>query len=156
LTGASGPEVGYFCSACSTYNVYAIPLTPGVEAGRCRKCRNVDGSRASEALLAGGPVDRCPQCGNVELYTRKDFPQQLGCAAVVLTVLASSIAYAIWDVPAAIAVLALSSLADLALYHRLAEVTVCYRCHAELRRFVPNPAHGAYDMHRAEEYEQGS
>jgi hypothetical protein len=153
----AGPEVGYFCDHCSTYNVYSIPPSSREEPfGRCRSCRTSNAPRASESLLAGGPVDRCPQCQNLELYTRKDFPQQLGCAAVSATVVASSIAYAIWDVPAAIAVLALASLADLALYHRLAEVTVCYRCHAEMRRFAPNPAHGAFDMHRAEEYDQGS
>jgi ribosomal protein L40E len=155
LRNASGPQVGYFCSACSTYNVYSIPVsTPADQAGRCRKCGTVDAPRATDSLLAGGPIDRCPQCENLELYTRKDFPQQLGCAAVSATILASSIAYAIWDAPAAIAVLALSSVVDFALYHRLAEVTVCYRCHAEMRRFAPNPAHRAFDMHRAEEYDQ--
>ena len=59
----------------------------------------------------------------------------------------------IW--PAALAVLVLASIADLTLYHWLTEVTVCYRCHAELRGFVPNPEHGAFDIHRAEEYESG-
>lgn len=146
-------EVGYFCSGCSTYNVYSLPLS--TESGRCRGCGRLDAPRTARALAAGGPVDRCPQCENLHLYTRKDFPQQLGCAAVSGTVLLSSVAYALWDVPAAVGVLAIASLADLALYHRLGEVTVCYRCHAELRGFPPNPEHTAFDMHRAEEYEQG-
>jgi hypothetical protein len=72
---------------------------------------------------------------------------------VSATILLSTIAYALWDVPAGIAVLALATLVDLALYHGLSEVTVCYRCHAELRGFAPNPEHGPFDMHRAEEYE---
>ena len=147
-------QVGYFCSKCSRYNLYSLPLSP--EAGRCVECGNVDLPHPSELLLAGGPIDLCPQCGNPQLYIRKDFPQQLGCAAVSATILLSSVAYAIWDVPAAVAVLALSSLADFLLYHRLGEVTVCYRCHAELRGFAENPSHGPFDMHRAEEYEQGS
>ncbi len=150
----NGPQVGYFCSKCTRYNVYSFPLTP--DAGRCVECGNVDSPRPSEVLLSGGPIDRCPQCENHQLYTRKDFPQQLGCAAVSATVLLSSLAYAIWDVPAAVAVLALASLLDFTLYHRLGEVTVCYRCHTELRGFTPNPSHGPFDMHRAEEYEQGS
>jgi DNA-directed RNA polymerase subunit RPC12/RpoP len=149
----TAPEVFYYCGGCGRYNFYSIP--PSSEAGVCVDCGHRDPPRPSERTLAGGPVDRCPQCENPVLYTRKDFPQQLGCAAVTGTILLSSVAYALWDVPAAVAVLALASLADFALYHRLGEVTVCYRCHAELRGFTPNPAHGAFDMHRAEEFEQG-
>lgn len=148
------PQVGYFCSKCTRYNVYSLPVSS--DAGKCAECGNVDSPQPSDLLLAGGPIDRCPQCQNDQLYTRKDFPQQLGCAAVSATVLLSSVAYAIWDVPAAVAVLALASLLDFLLYHRLGEVTVCYRCHTELRGFLPNSIHGPFDMHRAEEYEQGS
>ncbi|MGH9324921.1 MAG: hypothetical protein ACRD21_18795 [Vicinamibacteria bacterium] len=144
-------QIGYFCTRCRRYNVYSLP--PSQDAGRCAECGEENPPRPSASLLAGGPIDGCPQCRNQYLYTRKDFPQQLGCAAVSATVIASSVAYAIWDVPAAIAVLAVASLADFVLYHRLKEVTVCYRCHTELRGFVPNPQHGPFDMHRAEEYE---
>ncbi len=147
----SAPEVGFFCGACRRYNVYALP--PSGDAGRCVECGHLSRPAPSPSLLSSGPVDRCPQCDNLYFYTRKDFPQQLGCAAVSATIVLSSIAYAIWDVPAAIAVLAIASLADLALYRRLAEVTVCYRCHTELRGFAPNPEHGPFDMHRAEEYD---
>ncbi|HEY7698702.1 MAG TPA: hypothetical protein VIE88_09825 [Vicinamibacteria bacterium] len=146
----SGPQVGFFCAACREYGVYALPPSGG--AGLCG-CGHRNPSTPSPSLLAAGPVDRCPQCGNLYFYTRKDFPQQLGCAAVSATIALSTVAYALWDVPAAIAVLALASLADFALYHRLSEVTVCYRCHAELRGFAPNPEHGPFDMHRAEEYD---
>jgi hypothetical protein len=89
------------------------------------------------------------------LYYRKDFPQQLGCAAVTGTVVLSSIAYALWHFPAALAVLVAASIADYALYTRLDDVTVCYRCHAELRGFAANPTHEAFDMHTAEEYDAG-
>jgi hypothetical protein len=144
-------EVGFFCRGCRRYNVYTVPPPDG--AGVCVECGRANPPSPSASVLASGPVDRCPQCGNLHFYVRKDFPQQLGCAAVSATVLSSSVAYALWDVPAAIGVLMLASLADLALYHRLSEVTVCYRCHAELRGFAPNPEHRAFDMHRAEEYE---
>jgi ribosomal protein L40E len=146
-------EVGYFCSACSLYNVYPIP--PPTDAGVCRHCGQANPPRAAGQLSAERPIESCPQCENLQLFTRKDFPQQLGCAAVTATVAISSVAYAYWSVPAGVAVLALASLVDLALYHRLGEVTVCYRCHAELRGFPKNDRHTAFDMHRAEEYEQG-
>jgi hypothetical protein len=146
-------EVGFFCRECSDYDVYGIPSDSAVV---CSHCGAHNDSSPTEAVAAGGPIDRCPQCGNAFFFVRKDFPQQLGCAAVTATIILSSLAYAFWDFPAAIAVLALASAADLFLYHRLGEVTVCYRCHAELRGFEPNPEHGAFDMHRAEEYEQGT
>lgn len=148
-------RIGYFCSACSYYNEFALPMDEGEGAGVCATCGNRDPFQISDALSAGGPIDRCPRCDNLHLYTRKDFPQQLGCAAVTGTILLSSVAYALWDFPAALAVLVVASIADLTLYHRLGEVTVCYRCHTELRGFAPNPEHGVFDMHRAEEYEQG-
>lgn len=147
-------EVGFFCDECSLYSVYSLPITD--DAGRCEHCGHRNEPHPSPALLAGGPIDHCPQCANGNFYLRKDFPQQLGCAAVSATVVLSSIAYALWDFPAALVVLVVASIADTLLYHRLAEVTVCYRCHAELRGFAPNPEFGAFDMHTAEEYEQGS
>ncbi len=146
-------SVGYFCDQCSLYSMYTLP--PASEAGRCEHCGHEHKVQPSPAALNGGPLDRCPHCDNLHLFQRKDFPQQLGCAAVTATVVLSSVAYAFWHFPAALAVLVIASIADLTLYHRLSEVTVCYRCHAELRGFVPNPEHGAFDMHRAEEYEAG-
>ena len=149
----SEPSVGYFCDECSLYNVYSLP--PPDNAGKCEHCGHRNQVEPSPAVLAGGPIDRCPQCENLSLYTRKDFPQQLGCAAVTATIVLSSIAYALWHFPAALAVLVMASIADFALYHRLNDVTVCYRCHAELRGFLDNPEHGAFDMHTAEEYDAG-
>jgi len=152
---SSGDErsIGYFCDECSLYNLYNLP--PSFDAGRCEHCGHENEADGSLTELESGPIERCPQCGNLHLYQRKDFPQQLGCAAVTATIVLSSLAYALWDFPAALAVLVVASIADFTLYHRLREVTVCYRCHAEMRGFPPNPEHGPFDMHTAEEYEAG-
>ena len=147
-------SIGYFCCECSLYNTYELP--PDGTDVRCEHCGHKDPAATDQALLDGTPVSRCPQCGNFKLYRRKDFPQQLGCAAVSTTIVLSSVAYAIWDFPAALAVLVIASIADFLLYHRLPEVTVCYRCHAEMRGFALNEEHGAFDMHTAEEYDAGS
>lgn len=149
----SETSVGYFCESCSLYSVYPLPA-PEL-AGKCAHCGHHNDVNVTRALADGGPIDRCPQCANLDFFVRKDFPQQLGCAAVTATVVLSSIAYALWHFPAALAVLVVASIADLTLYHRLSDVTVCYRCHAELRGFTPNEAHGPFDMHTAEEYEAG-
>lgn len=147
-------EIGYFCDSCRVYNVYTVPPSDG--DARCSSCSHENPQHPSHALLNGDPVDLCPHCGNEAFYVRKDFPQQLGCAVVGTTVLLSSLAYGWWDFPAAVAVLTVFTIADFWLFHRLSDLTVCYRCHAELRGFRINPRHEAFDMHRAEEYEQGT
>jgi len=147
------PSVGYYCDECSLYNLYELPARElTIECEHCQHSNRVSQMSVAEAAT---PLEQCPQCDNLRMYQRKDFPQQLGCAAVTTTIVLSSIAYALWDFPAALAVLVVASIADLTLYSRLSDVTVCYRCHAELRGFPENPAHGAFDMHVAEEYEAG-
>jgi hypothetical protein len=107
------------------------------------------------AITSGGAIDACPICENREFFVRKDLPQQVGCFAVGLTVVLSSIAYGFGGPLPAFLVLGAASLVDLALYYRLPLVTICYRCQSELRGFPPNPQHGAYDLGRAEEYDEG-
>lgn len=148
-----GLEVGFFCPQCSHYNLYSFRSDDSEVS--CEKCGRVERTEPSPGVRAGGPIDRCPHCGNAELYVRKDFPQQLGCAAVTGTILLSTIAYALWGFLASLAVLVAASLLDFALYHQLGEVTVCYRCHCELRGFPRNAAHQPFDISRAEEYEHG-
>jgi hypothetical protein len=75
---------------------------------------------------------------------------------VSLTVALSTVAFAIWGFLPSLAVLVAASGIDFVLYHRLGEITVCYRCHCELRGFPRNPEHRPFDLSRAEEYEQGA
>ncbi len=151
---ANSLTVGFFCPECARYSEYTLLPAEAVHA--CSHCGHESESNASPTLLAGGPIDRCPHCDNREFFLRKDFPQQLGCAAVTLTVGLSTLAYAFWGFLPSLAVLVVASLLDFVLYHWLGETTVCYRCHSELRGFAPNSAHGPFDMHRAEEYEEGT
>jgi len=145
--------VGFFCPQCSRY--YEYELSPTETLHTCAQCGHQSESHFSQALLAGGPIDRCPHCDNKEFFLRKDFPQQLGCAAVTATIALSTFAYAVWGFLASLAVLVVASVIDSLLYYRLGEVAVCYRCHCELRGFPVNPEHGPFDLNRAEEYEKG-
>ena len=151
---ASSPTVGFFCSECSRYSEYSLLPADAVHA--CSHCGRESENNPNPTLVAGGPIDRCPHCDNLEFFLDKDLPQQLGCAAVTLTVALSTLAYYFWGFLPSLAVLVVASLLDFVLYHRLGDVTICYRCHSELRGFAPNPAHGPFDMHRAEEYDEGS
>ncbi len=150
MTHGDKLEVGFYCRSCSQY--LAVDITQSLCRGNCTGCGQSYEIQPSPSLLAGGPVDHCPHCENQELYMRKDFPQQLGCFIVLCIVGLSTIAYALWGFLPALSVLVAASLADFLLYHRLATVTVCYRCHCEIRGLTthaPNP----FDMHRAEEYQ---
>ena len=150
-----GPEVGFYCDACDRYSTWAPPFAPGDE--RCAHCdaANPPAFAASDHPPPdpAAPLAGCIHCGNAELYSKKDLPQQLGCAVVLIAIALATAAYALWDFPAAFLVFMAFAAADFMIYRRLGVVVVCYRCHAEHRRFPENRAHGAFDMHRAEEYD---
>ncbi len=149
MTARRGPEVGFYCDTCDRYSVWTPPRADGT----CTHCEAGNPPVAPESATPGEPLRACPQCGSRDLYRKKDMPQQAGCAVVLSAIALSTVAYALWDFPGAFAVFAAVALLDFLIYHRLGEVTVCYRCHAELRGFPENPDHGAFDMHRAEEYD---
>ncbi len=146
-------SIGYYCAHCSHYNLYRPPVADG--RVYCESCSQEVAVADPSPPAGDEPLEECPHCGNAELYLRKDFPQQLGCAAVTATIVLSSIAYAYGGFLPSLIVLGVASLADWILYRRLDEITVCYRCHAELRGFTLNPRHGPFDLSRAEEYEHG-
>lgn len=151
-----GPEVGFYCDGCDRYSTWNPPFAEGDDG--CAHCGRSNPPAPAGRVAPASPaaLDGCLQCGNPELYTKKDVPQQIGCAVVLAAIALATAAYALWDFPGAFAVFAAVALLDFLIYLRLGSVTVCYRCHAEFRRFPENPDHHAFDMHRAEEYEADS
>ncbi|HSV16586.1 MAG TPA: hypothetical protein VLI90_20145 [Tepidisphaeraceae bacterium] len=99
------------------------------------------------------PLTACPHCGCQDLFVRKDFPQRLGLAIVVLAgvsflVLAArptTFRWGVWVLIAAVAV-------DAVLYFFVPRVTTCYRCRADFRDVPINPSHGAFELAVAEKY----
>ncbi len=99
------------------------------------------------------PLTICPACGCRDLFVRKDFPQKLGLAVVVVAGLAFVILAArpatfylgAWVLVAAAAV-------DGVLYFFVPKITVCYRCRAEFRGGPLNPEHGPFELAVAEKY----
>lgn len=147
----SDGSVGIYCPNCSHYAIHPVP-SETVTVG-CAACSHE--VTLNQAANRPGSLDACPLCKNREFYSKKDLPQQVGCAVVALTIITSSLAYAFWGVLASFAVLALASLLDFALYHRLRDAVVCYRCQAELRGVRPLDGVRPFDIGRAEEYEEG-
>ena len=99
------------------------------------------------------PLTTCPKCGCADLFVRKDFPQKLGLAIVVVAAvaflaLASRPRYFYLGA----LVLAAAAIADAVIYLFVGRVTVCYRCRAEFRDVPVNPNHEAFELAVAEKY----
>ena len=85
-----------------------------------------------------GSVEVCPICGSKHLYRQKDVNRGLACLLVVIGVI-----FVPWTYGLSLIVL---SLVDLALYYRLPEATVCYRCDTVYRDARPGPRQGEFDL----------
>jgi len=101
------------------------------------------------------PLTSCPKCGCADLFVRKDFPQKLGLAIVVVAamtflVLASRPRYFYLGA----ILLVVAAVVDAAIYLLVGKVTVCYRCRAEFRDVPINPRHEGFELAVAEKYRQ--
>ena len=95
----------------------------------------------------------CPSCGCRDLFVRKDFPQKLGMAVVVVAALTFIVlAASRQSFYLGALVLVAAALIDAVLYAVVGRVTVCYRCRAEFRDVPVNPAHEGFELAVAEKY----
>jgi hypothetical protein len=104
-------------------------------------------------LMASEPLSTCPSCGCRDLFIRKDFPQKLGLAIVIvagLTFLALA-AWPRWFYLGVIVLLA-AMVIDAALYWLVPTITVCYRCRSEFRDVPVNPQHHGFELAVGEKY----
>ena len=104
--------------------------------------------------IEGQQIHRCLVCPSRDLYARKDFPQRLGVALVVLGFVRSSIAWANYHVLWTFAILFLTALVDLLLYIVMGESLTCYRCSAQYRGFEEIERHGGFNLETHERYRQ--
>ena len=141
-----------------TYNCVACQQTARVNLGAASDhivCPHCQQQVAIPADAITGPrLNRCLVCPSTELFARKDFPQRLGIALVVLGFLASSIAWFHYEVLWTFAILFGTALVDLALYVAMGESLTCYRCHAQYRGFEEIERHGGFDLETHERYRQ--
>ena len=135
------PEIAFTCSACGK------EACAGLDGrGHCASCHGETALELSPSLRDERLVDVCPACGGKQLYVQRDFNQRAGLAIVALgAALAPFTPY--------YSSLIVAALIDAALYAMLPEIAVCYRCQAHFRGFLRNPAHEAYDLHLAEQYD---
>lgn len=104
------------------------------------------------ALDANGRLIRCPSCRCRDLFKRKDFPQGVGLASVLIAGLASILLFArglpIW----AVGVLAGTVAADALFALFIPQCLVCHRCRSEYRKTEVAPAIEGFDLAIGEKY----
>jgi hypothetical protein len=144
-------EVIAKCPKCDA----GLPVTAAdaPAAIRCGRCGTDLPLTFSDALRADRSVDVCPVCGGGDFYTRKDFDPKLGLTVVIIGASISAIFYWFDQDIVAYSILAGAALIDLAVYGRLKDLSVCYRCHSEFRGAYPRTA-PAFDLHTADVLEQ--
>lgn len=99
------------------------------------------------------PPINCPACGCRDLFVRKDFPQKVGLAIVLIAGVAFiALAAARTYFYLGALVLLGAVLVDAIIYLFVGQVIVCYRCRAEIRDRPIDPSIGAFDLSTAEKY----
>jgi hypothetical protein len=143
-------NVTYNCPACHhTTRATLAPDTAAITCAHCRQPINVP-----SGAISGRQIKRCLVCPSTELFARKDFPQRLGVALVIVGFVGSSIAWFNYQVLLTFAILFVTALVDLVLYIVMGESLTCYRCHAQYRGFEEIERHGGFDLETHERYRQ--
>ena len=135
------PEIAFACPGCGK------EVCAGLDGrARCADCGRETSLELSASLRDERLVDVCPACAGKQLYLQRDFNQRAGLAIVFVgALLAPFTPY--------YSSLVVAALIDASLYALLPEIAVCYRCQAHFRGFRRNPAHHAFDLHVAEQYD---
>ena len=111
------------------------------------------GDKGQTPADAGSLLKTCPECGCRDLFVRKDFPQKVGLAVVVIAALGFVVLSARrTTMYLAVLVLLAAFLVDAVLYVFVPKVTVCYRCRAEFRGVPINPKHEGFELAVGEKY----
>jgi hypothetical protein len=140
----------FFCPRCQ-HGVRG-ELAPGQDALDCSQCGQTISLPAEG--FEGGKLRRCLVCPSTDLFVRKDFPQRLGVAIVVLGIIASSIAWGYTLPIVTFVILFATAVIDVVLYLIVPDALMCYRCGA-MYRGVESPAeHGAFNLQTHERYRQ--
>lgn len=138
------PRISFVCDRCD--RAIHRALDAALESIDCPGCGCGHAVRVDPVALGSRLLRRCLRCGLERLYVQKDFNKKIGLGVFVVAALLS--------VPTWGLSLLAATLADLALYVLLGDVTLCYNCRTQHRGFQRNPAHGPFDLHVAESVER--
>lgn len=140
---------------CPTEGCVAIieyePFEDSNATMKCPRCSTEHPMHISQTIRVDQQVDCCAICRGKEFFIRKDFPQRLGFAIVVIFGLTALYYFSV-NLLIALAVLASAIVLDLVIYTFLGKVTTCYACRAEYRKCNLNATHEGFDLATSEKY----
>lgn len=143
-------HVTYACSHC--HQPAWAEFEPDSAEVACAGCgRNL---AVPQAAFEGGTLRRCLVCPSHDLFLRKDFPQRLGVAIVVLGFIASSIAWGYYHQYLTFGILFAVALIDVVLYLIVPDALMCYRCGAMYRGVPGLEHHQRFDLTVHEKHRQ--
>jgi DNA-directed RNA polymerase subunit RPC12/RpoP len=143
-------NVTYNCPTC--HRTTRAQFTAESSALACPHCQGR--ITVPTGAVDGQKITRCLVCPSTELFARKDFPQKLGVALVVIGFVGSSIAWFNYQVLLTFAILFATALIDLVLYIVMGESLTCYRCHSQYRGSEEIERHGGFNLETHERYRQ--
>lgn len=101
-----------------------------------------------------GQLQRCLVCPSHDLFVRKDFPQRLGVAIVVIGFAISCVTWNFYWTKLTFAVLFATAIIDFVLFAIVGESLTCYRCGAQYRGIEGLKNRQGFDLEIHERYRQ--
>lgn len=145
-------QIRFHCptDGCVAFIEYE-PLEDCGPTMQCPRCKKTLSMNITTSIRDKNMVEQCASCGGRELFIRKDFPQRLGAAIVIVFGLAAIYAFT-FNVLIGWSILAGAVVLDLLIYFVIGKVTTCYACRAEYRKAILNPSHEGFDLATSEKY----
>lgn len=145
-------ELTFACPTCEK-----VGHVLGLEDSERAVCGACGGEHALHAqAIAETGLEACPWCLSTDLYSQKDFPQAVGLIIVIVQFAVSTVFWYYERPLITYAILLASALIDWALYPRVPDVTICYRCMCQVRGDGSNPGgrFAPFDLGIGERYRQ--
>lgn len=143
-------NITYLCPQCDHSGRTAVALD--ATEIQCPNCQTV--VTFPKGAWRDGELHRCLVCPSRDLFIRKDFPQRLGVAIVVIGFALSCVAWYNYLILWTFGILFATALIDVLLYLAMGESLTCYRCHAEYRDLPGLGGHGPFQLEVHERYRQ--
>src|SRR5688572_20911929 len=119
-------NVTFSCSQCE--RARQAEVGAGATAIVCPSCQSA--VALPPRVIEEGRLRRCLVCPSLDLFVRKDFPQRLGVALVVIGFAASCVTWYYHAYLWTYVILFATALVDALLYVWCGEALQCYRCGA--------------------------
>ena len=143
-------NVTYACPHC--HATTHAPLDEHTSSIACTHCAHATAIPAG--AVARENLHRCVVCPSKELFARKNFPQRVGVAIVVVGFALSFVTWGYrWVLPT-FAILFATAAIDVILYFFMGNVLECYRCRARYAGGENLDDHGPFDLEVHERYRQ--